>query len=909
MKRLAQSIVYIVLIVAVFMAWVLLSERNGFRQTTETAVATANAVSNQQAISAAEVVAANETAVAAEASTNLTLETSAAVVATAEAQILEAEAVAQLASSHQISLAVDLLSQQQMNHAYALALAAHQFRENSPSDIDYSVLLAIEAVRRQPDQNTITALRQSMELLPQLLVKMEGSHAHADSILFSEDGRSLITHGWYTTPQLWDTTTGERQLPIPDGLIFDWSADARYVVLGGRPGSRHVYDIASQKSILTLPDSTFGFQATFSPDSKLIAYSTDIVAGIAPADSREIYEYIFVVQDIQSGEEILRQIIVPAREKTVALYDQIAFSPDGKYVAGASLLRMDIWDMESAKIVAQLPLSISWPESVVFSPDSSRVAVTGFDGVQVWDLAQNREVQIDSLPGIVHSARFSSDSYYLVVARQERWEPGEGGAWYRGQDGTQVWDVRTGADVLRLPEVNMSAGFIGDSHQLLSINQDGVIQIWDVQTGQLLTQSQLYSQITTAINPNGTQIAGINQQGDIHLWLPEPLLTTQILSPMTVYESYRSPDNLSQLLYSPDGTTLVTASWDGQVRLWDSVDGRELESFHATDTINNLAYNHDGTALAVGGGNYPSPAPDWVSFGLTDIWEQSQGTTITLTHEFDVDDVQFSPDGQYFATVTNLAQLWNAQTGEEILTYESELDPLALAFTPQGDQLVILAANKAIVCDVQTGEVVQEFLPQDGSEFLTMALHPDGRFLAVTESRGIRAWDLQTNVVIAEMPIGRIDHTYKLTFSPGGLYLGGLSQNSQAVPNPNNTLDIWKTTDWQVVLRETQFMLNDFSFSPDDNSIVLGGNGGLARVLSMPDGREVNQWQYDGNIQQVAFRPDGKQIALLGWEKVALWYWNPEDWITETCTNLIRNFPPTKWSTHFGTESYHAICP
>lgn len=216
----------------------------------------------------------------------------------------------------------------------------------------------------------------------------------------------------------------------------------------------------TQKTILTLPDPTFGFEAAFSPDNNLIAYSTDVKTEPDNEVSHE-YEYIFVVHDLLADKEILNEIIEPARERTSASYDKLAFSTDGRYVAGADLLRMDIWDLTTQQIVTQFPLDVSWPEVVQFTPDGNHVVVAGYNGTQVWNLAEDVEVVLDNpLYGNVQALSLSSDGRYLAVTKQERWNAGEGGAWYEGQNGTQVWDVVTGREVLRLPEANSESSFV-----------------------------------------------------------------------------------------------------------------------------------------------------------------------------------------------------------------------------------------------------------------------------------------------------------------------------------------------------------------------------------------------------------------------------------------------------------------
>ncbi|MBP6472188.1 MAG: WD40 repeat domain-containing protein, partial [Chloroflexi bacterium] len=732
------------------------------------------------------------------------------------------------------------------------------------------------------------ALQESLSLLPKLQLEMDGSHPDASQLLFSDNGRLLISSGdryLGVKTRLWDATNGENLSLLPDNT-YSWSADTRFLVRGNWPDPPFVFDRMTQKTILTLPDPTFGFEAAFSPDNNLIAYSTDVKTEPDNEVSHE-YEYIFVVHDLLADKEILNEIIEPARERTSASYDKLAFSTDGRYVAGADLLRMDIWDLTTQQIVTQFPLDVSWPEVVQFTPDGNHVVVAGYNGTQVWNLAEDVEVVLDNpLYGNVQALSLSSDGRYLAVTKQERWNAGEGGAWYEGQNGTQVWDVVTGREVLRLPEANSESSFVEGTHHLLTINESDSIEIWDVDNRLLLAQSQLNPQVATAIHPSGSYVAGVDGQGQIRLWSPEPFLTTQTLSPVTIEDGYRAIDNLNMLVYLPDGRTLATTTSDGIVRYWDSETGEEKNNFTLSGRvgIHDIAFSPDDTKVVIGAGNQPSPAPDWGPVGFTYIRGTSDTQTLTLTHEIHVDDVAIAPNGRLFATAAEQTQLWNLETGEEVAICTSEFPPLQLSFLPGGEQLVALTENLVIVCDVLTGEVVQQFAPQTDASFWKMALHPNGRLLAIAETNTVYIWDMLSNDVVVSLPVPEINRRAKLTFSPDGRYLANMSHWSS---DPDRPLTVWESETWQPIMTSSKQRLEDFAFSPDSNALAFANGNGDVWVVEVDSGHEINRLPETIQSDELVFRPDGKQLAILGWGgDVLLWRWNPEDWIIEACERL-----------------------
>jgi len=89
----------------------------------------------------------------------------------------------------------------------------------------------------------------------------------------------------------------------------------------------------------------------------------------------------------------------------------------------------------------------------------------------------------------------------------------------------------------------------------------------------------------------------------------------------------------------------------------------------------------------------------------------------------------------------------------------------------------------------------------------------------------------------------------------------------------------------------------------------LGDYNCIASVLTLPDGILINQLNIGKSIEQIAFRPDGKQVAMLGWyTTVHLWQWNPDDWITEACSRLSRNLTQDEWLAHLREEIYQPTC-
>src|SRR2546426_12797413 len=60
-------------------------------------------------------------------------------------------------------------------------------------------------------------------------------------------------------------------------------------------------------------------------------------------------------------------------------------------------------------------------------------------------------------------------------------------------------------------------------------------------------------------------------------------------------------DRIRALTFSPDGSKLITGSWDNTVKLWDVEDGALLWSDWQTSSIPSVAFAPDGSLLALSG--------------------------------------------------------------------------------------------------------------------------------------------------------------------------------------------------------------------------------------------------------------------------------------------------------------------
>jgi len=115
--------------------------------------------------------------------------------------------------------------------------------------------------------------------------------------------------------------------------------------------------------------------------------------------------------------------------------------------------------------------------------------------------------------------------------------------------------------------------------------------------------------------------------------------------------------SVNQVVFSPDGNLLASASYDNTVRLWGSETGICVATLngHSSD-VNSVAFSPDGKLLASASSDY-----------TVRLWDSTTGICHTTLegHSDWVRQVAFSPDGKLLASASddNTVRLWDSTMG------------------------------------------------------------------------------------------------------------------------------------------------------------------------------------------------------------------------------------------------------
>ena len=526
----------------------------------------------------------------------------------------------------------------------------------------------------------------------------------------------------------------------------------------------------------------------------------------------------------------------------------VVFTPDGKSLIASSPVdrRGDkrtsdgiyIWEPSTGRLLRKLGGFIHGPGHIALSPDGKLLATeSGASVVGVLEIETGKILyQITwADKGNVIAGSFSGDGKTLALT-------GAG-------SGIQLWDSVTGEVIRRFgPNGGWAICYSPDGKSLASCGKR-TIHLWDPETGKEIwhfemPQEGFFSALRFSHNGKLVAVGGVDRGG---------VLLLDAMSGKQVRQWQAHSFGVQSLAFSPDDSTLATASRVGEIRLWDAASGKQIRELpgHKRTTY-SLDFSPDGKLLASGG-----------SDNRVRIWDVQTGKEMAPAsgHQTMVDGVAYSPDGQVIASAGFDGTLleWPWRSNQAVKRYQDSSQPLSsVAYSPDG-KLLATASWDAQVRLYQPGMGLKQTLKghEPGQYSYTLAIDPAGKLLASASiDSTIRLWDLASFKELRKLEGGAIwKWVRSLAFSPDGWILASGREDGTVQPTD---VESGKPLRKFGAFAGDHNSVSSIAFRPDGKTMAIAEQNGSIRLLDVLTGRELVR--YAGNRGEhhcIAFSPDG----------------------------------------------------
>ncbi len=404
------------------------------------------------------------------------------------------------------------------------------------------------------------------------------------------------------------------------------------------------------------------------------------------------------------------------------------------------------------------------------------------------------------------------------------------------------------------------AFFTGDGSRLVLQVPRGSLGLWDASNGLPVVGNHLAEEGTDVflVSPDGARLAVVDRlpigsaDGARRTIRLHATADGRELAAITLPSVAQV--SATTMAFSPDGSRLVTASDDGELRVWDTDTGSEIARLRGhTATVTAVAYSPDGGQVATGAAN-----------GAIRLWDARTGAADRelLAHDSAVMTLAFQPDGTQLASGSHdgTVRIWPRAGRQRLADISGPAGITAAAFSPDGSLLAIAPRGGGTVeiWDPRTAER-QFVLDAAGAVVKRIVFAPlGGRIAAVLETPAgepdVRVWSVLDGGLVAG--IGPHERgVAAAAFSPDGDRL--------LTTTATGGVRLWEAASGRRLL---EFARPDARMRHADAGAAFGDGGtkivsALPEILDVATGAVVGELPSRGNVTVVAMSPDGQLVA------------------------------------------------
>lgn len=345
-----------------------------------------------------------------------------------------------------------------------------------------------------------------------------------------------------------------------------------------------------------------------------------------------------------------------------------AASPDGTLLASVGRDKtLKLWHVQTGQHLATYIGHSEMISSCAFSGNGAYIVSSDWDGqVLVWDASVRPREDVSLLSvhtEAIQTCSVSPDSAFVVTGSKDK---------------TLIWEIESGKIRFTTRLNGITACAISPDCKYIVLGDEvGGIRILDTRNGEEVYNLWCRHSIKDcAISPDSSWFVCAHYE-QCTCWKasdgeegPE-------------FEGHES--EVVCCAISPDGTWLVSGSEPGEIRVWDTLTGKHLQTLETKrGGLRHCAFSPDGTFLVAATSNqwgYHWEHPITVWDTTTALW------TERLTIPFKSEPVvacHVTPDGMYIVVATKDGSIyvWDAETGKQCAVFVAPTQLTCLALHP-----------------------------------------------------------------------------------------------------------------------------------------------------------------------------------------------------------------------------------
>jgi eukaryotic-like serine/threonine-protein kinase len=438
-----------------------------------------------------------------------------------------------------------------------------------------------------------------------------------------------------------------------------------------------------------------------------------------------------------------------------------------------------LWQFCQSDALSVLTVQPDAPiNSVAVSADGAWLAAgeMAYGGLSIWNLRTREEIRVPAGRGAV-KVTWSPREPLLAIALFAD-EPMRSRVW--------LWDPTTRSVVreLLLGSAYCSGMFFSPDGETLVTSrsaQDNEITIWRVKDGEKLAA---FPQRAAAMS--GGRFSSFAVSRDLTLAayytaVDRKLHVFDLKNGRDRWSAVAVDENLLSVAFSPDGKLLVSgAGWsESEIRAWDVDTGAELSRFEGNHRfVGQLVFWPDGRTLVSAGGDH-----------TVRVWDvASRGLIRTLRgHRSEVNSVALLPDARTLVTggKDGAVMFWNGvedRVQDALFALPGGPPPSAVQISARSDAIVAVD-SKGRIYERRGRRFEEERTLLEGGTPARAVVAAKRPLAAIWQENRIKIWDWERRALVREFALGAGERgLVPVAFAPGDASLM-IARGRDAVAN------------------------------------------------------------------------------------------------------------------------------